>query len=176
MSLELSDSRLGLETIVDEFLARMHEGSVPRPKQDYEPSYRAKIRSEDPDLERRGRFELELFVEFGKKLDDDPHYIPLFHAMANGYLSCFEKNAGIPPLREFLALDEKQQQEIYEKLGLVGNAMRELEDKCFEHALTFAYIGENEGERLRHLQREYYLKVAREWVVANPNKVVPLPQ
>ena len=168
-----TQTELGLEVIVREFILTLYGGETGRPDGSYEPSIYAKLESTDPTILRRGQFELEVHVHLGVKFADDPYYQLLKKSIFANWDLCL-KEYGLPSLEGFLKLTEEQQEALTKELGLVGERMRELERKCWTQSRIIAGK-DDETDRLLGLQHQYYLSAAQAWVRANPDKVVPLP-
>ena len=165
---------LGLDKIAREFILILWGGETLRAESDYWPSRYAKLQSDDPATKRRAEFELEVSVQLGAKLADDPYYWQLQQSMHDDWDLC-GNDYGLPSVIEFAALSEEQQEALYEKLGLVGEAMTDFEDDCWQQARIYAGKDE-ETDRLLQSQHHYYLDAAQAWVNANPDKVVPIPE
>ena len=165
---------LGLDNIVREFILTRWWGETPRDEGRYIPSTHAKLESSDPETKRRGWFELEVRVELAAKLAVDPYYVQLQKSFEENFDLCL-KEYGLPPLLELVQLPEKQQDALAQEAGIVGDRIREFEDKCWQQSRIYAGKDE-ETSRLLELQHQYYLEAAQDWVKANPDKVVPLPQ
>lgn len=164
---------LGLEEIVREFILTLYGGETGRPDSGYNPSTYAKLESTDLTIKRRGQFELDVRGQFGIEFLDDPYYLMLQKSMIDNWNLCL-KEYGLPSLEGLGQLPEEQQDALMKERNLVGDRMRELEDKCWEQSRIFAGKDE-ETDRLLGLQHQYYLSAAHVWVKANPDKVVPLP-
>lgn len=171
------DEKIGVEAIVDDFLAGMWPRGNSRDSYIY--AHQSKLESDDPWTKSRGEFEASVIIELGRNSSvNDPYFVQLFGAANSSYMTCFVEALGKTVEDDFLELSNftpEQYQELYDELGWDEQQLIAVENRCWVEALEFRSLGESEGERLLDLQRKYYLDIAREWVAANPDLVVPLP-
>lgn len=164
---------LGLERIVREFLLSIHGGETAGDDSDHFAGLFEKLDSANSEIRRRGEFEVELYAELGARFTADPYYPALRKSLFDSWGQCLNEY-GLPSLEDLGQLTEEQQEALMKELGLVGEKVRELEDKCWGQSRNVA--GKNEEtDRLLGLQYQYYLSAAQAWVKANSDKVVPLP-
>ena len=164
---------LGLEEIVREFILTLYGGETGRPDSGYAPSTYAKLESTDLTTKSRGQFELEVRVQLGARLPDDPYYLMLQKSMFDNWDKCLAEY-GLPSLEGIGQLTEEQQEALVKERNLVGDRMIELENKCWGQSRIYAGK-DDETDRLLGLQHQYYLSAAQVWVEANAENVVLLP-
>ena len=141
------------------------------------PSAHAKYGSEDPEIRRRGEFEMQVLAELSTHFPEDPYYPLLFKSMMDNWSLCLKEH-GLPSLEELGQLSEEEQQKLFNEIELSDRQISKLsglEDKCWERARVHAGKDE-ETDRLLKQQQQYYLNIANEWVKANPDSAVPLAQ
>ncbi|MCY3578504.1 MAG: hypothetical protein OXH53_14455 [bacterium] len=168
-----STADIALEEIVQEFIMTLWGGTSVREENDLTPSAYDKLDSLDAETRRRGEFELDILVALHGSLAQDPYYPQLYKFMTDSWSSCLKKH-GVPPLEELRQLSKDQQDALAKSLGLVGDRMKALEDKCWQASRIFQGKDENTGKLLQS-QYRYYMEIAVSWVIANPDEVVPLP-
>ena len=170
----LVDEKVGLEAIVDDFLAGRWARDGLREIHVY--AHRSKLESDNLAIKLRGEFEASVFLELGKNLyTNDPYFMQLHGLAGENYVRCFLEELDYKPEEELSAFSAERQQEVFDELGWDEQQVIAVENRCWSEALEFRSLGEGEGERLLDLQRKYYIDIAREWASANPDLVVPLP-
>ena len=163
---------LGVEGIVHEYILTLWGGETVEAESDYVPSTYAKLDSADLATRRRGEFELQVLIELGTRTADDPYHKVLYKSLTDRWSICLQ-GYGLPSLEDLGQLTREQQDALTKELGLVGQRMKQLEDKCWRQARIYA--GKNEEiDRLLQLQLQYYLNAVQNWIKANPDLVVPL--
>jgi hypothetical protein len=161
-----------LEEIVREYTLGMWGGETLGSV--YEPSTHAKLESPDAEVRRRGEFEFAVMVQFISARADDLSARLLEKSQYDDWNLCLN-DYGLPSLDEIGRLSEEEQEALLEELGLVDERGTEVGDECWKRSRIHA--DKNEGTALLlQAQHDYYLRVAQDWIRANPDQVVPLPR
>ncbi len=173
---QYTETQLGLEAIVDNYLDALW--GRPNINENHVWAHRVKLESGDAQMKRRGEFEEQVYFKFMETRGDEPIHKYLRPYASEGYLLCFFRMLDVKPTeenaKEIFSQTEEQQQAMFDELGWDQAKVDTVAQGCWTETLTFPTLEEGEGERLMKQQRAFYLKIARDWVEANPDKVVPL--